>query len=89
MLFKGAALVDSANEAGWLRGTCVMGDCYGAHNRERLENTMATLEALSTHLDSDVSLSTRNGSIGYQESGTQPLTAWLPGLSKGRKTLSL
>ena len=42
-----AAVVDSANVAGWLRGTRVMGDSYDAENRMRLERTMETLEDAS------------------------------------------
>ena len=46
-----AALVGSANVAGWLGGTRVMGDSYGAKNRKRLEGTIEILEVLSMHLD--------------------------------------
>ena len=45
-----AALVDSANVAGWLRGTRVMGDSCGTQNRRKLEKTMETVEALTMHL---------------------------------------
>ena len=46
-----AALVDSANVAGWLRGTRVMGDSYGAKNRKKVEGTIEILEVLSMHLN--------------------------------------
>ena len=46
----GAVWIDSANVAGWLRGTRVMGDSYGTQNRRRLEKTMETLEVLTMHL---------------------------------------
>ena len=57
-----AALVDSANVAGWLRGTRVMGDSYGDRNGKRLENTMETLECYRCTWAADPSAP--NGSIG-------------------------
>ena len=70
-----AALVGSANVAGWLRGSRVLGDSYGTQNSKRLENTMETLEVLTVNAPGLRAFRARNGSIGYQESGMQLLTA--------------
>ena len=44
-----AALVDSANVAGWLRRTRAVGNNYGKQDRQLLRNTMEALEVLTLH----------------------------------------